>query len=178
MNVCKVIKKCQNGNKESFNELISYYYPYVLKYLMKIVDTKDIVEDIVQETFIKMINNIERFDIKGSATFETYLITIAKNTYIDYLRKNKKEFHDDLLENISLNDNNNYEENERYGFLLGKIEELPDLQKEAIKLKYLNGYSLEEIGARQNVDAKTVKSRLFEARKKLKKYMKGYDLDE
>lgn len=34
---------------------------------------------------MKFIKNIDKFHIKGSATLRTYLITIAKNTYVDYL---------------------------------------------------------------------------------------------
>lgn len=175
-----LIKKCQNGCKESFNELIKFYYPFVLKFLLKLTSNKDIAEDLVQETFIKIINNIDKFNINGKASFNTYLITIAKNTYIDYLRKIHKELQEIDIESIPDKNNfeNNYFKTENYNLILEKIENLPLVQKEAIKLKYLEGYTLEEIARIQNVESKTIKSRLFEGRKKLKDDLKGMDIYE
>lgn len=170
----RLIKKCQNGNKKAFNELIEFYYPFVFKFLLKLTSNKSITEDLTQETFVKLINNIEKFNVKGKASFNTYLITIAKNTYIDYLRCMNKELQEIHIESIP----SNHFKNESYDFVLEKIENLPLVQKEAIKLKYLEGYTLQEIAKIQQVESKTVKSRLFEARKKLKEYLKGYDIYE
>lgn len=78
MNEIKVLKQCQNGDKQVFNELITFYYPFVSKFLLKITCNKEIAEDIAQETFIKLIKNIDRFNIKGKASFSTYLMNIAK----------------------------------------------------------------------------------------------------
>lgn len=178
MNDKKLIKKCQNGDKESFNELIKYYYPIIYKFLIKLTTNKDVTDDLVQETFIKLINKIDKYDINGKASFGTYLITIAKNTYIDYLRKIKKELQEIDIEQIpdNINFEVSYSKKDNYDLLLKEIEKLPINQKEAIKLKYLEGYSLEEIATLQKVESKTIKSRLFEARKKLKRILKGSDI--
>lgn len=72
MNEVKVIKQCQQGNKQAFNELITFYYPFILKYLIKLSNDEDLANDILQETFLKLINNIEKYDIKGKASFSTY----------------------------------------------------------------------------------------------------------
>lgn len=180
MNIHTLIKKCQNGNKESFNELVKFYYPFVLKFLMKLVCNKNITEDLVQETFIKIIKNIDNFDINGKASFNTYLISIAKHTYIDYLRKNNKELQEIDIEKIpdKTDSYKKYFINENYNLMLEKIENLPLYQKEAIKLKYIEGYTLKEIAKIQKVESKTVKSRLFEGRKKLKENMKEVDINE
>ena len=85
MNELKILKQCQNGNKQAFNELITFYYPFVYKFLLKITNKNDVAEDMVQETFLKLIKNIDKFNIKGKAKFSTYLMTIARNCYLDYL---------------------------------------------------------------------------------------------
>lgn len=180
MNDTNLIKKCRKGNKAAFNELIKLYYPYVLKFLLKLTSNATNAEDLTQETFIKMIKNIDRFNTNGKASFATYLITIAKNTYLDYLKKNNHELSELDIDNIP--DKSNFEEdyfrNENYNFVLEKIENLPFAQKEAIKLKYLEGYTLEEIAKMLKVESKTIKSRLFEGRKKLKEDLKGADIYE
>lgn len=89
MNEVKLILECQKGEKKAFNELIENYYPYVSKFLRKLTGNEEISQDLVQETFLKLIVNIDKFDVKGKATFSTYLMKIAKNCYLDYL-KNKK----------------------------------------------------------------------------------------
>lgn len=180
MNEAKILKKCQNGNKQAFNELITFYYPFVKKFLLKITCNKDITEDVVQETFIKLIRYIDKFNIKGKASFSTYLMAIAKNCYLDYLKKNKKELKNVDIEefNNKISDEYDYFKINDYNNLLKEINKLPFIQKEAIKLKYLEGYTLEEIAKIQNTTSKTIKSRLFEARKKLKENMKGFDIYE
>lgn len=180
MNDYKLIKKCQKGEKEAFNELIMFYYPFILKFLTKLTRNKSISEDLVQETFIKPIKNIDKFNIKGKASFSTYLVTIAKNCYIDYLRRNNKELQEIDINNMpdKVSIENDYFRAENYDFILEKINDLPFVQKEAIKLKYLEGYTLDEIAKVQKVESKTIKSRLFEARKKLKEDLKGYDIYE
>ena len=58
MNELKVLKQCQNGNKQAFNELITFYYPFVYKFLLKITNKNDVAEDMTHETFLKLIKNI------------------------------------------------------------------------------------------------------------------------
>ena len=180
MNEIKVLKQCQNGDKQAFNELIAFYYPFVSNFLFKITCNKEVAEDIVQETFIKLIKNIDKFNIKGKASFSTYLMTIAKNCYLDYLRK-----HHNQLQDIDINyfgdkltSEDIYFKNENYNDLLKEIDKLPQIQNEVIRLKYLEGYTLNEIARIQNTTSKTIKSRLFESRKKLKDMLKGSDLYE
>ena len=175
MNDDKLIRKCKKGNREAFNELISKYYSYVYNFMIKLTNDRDITLDLVQDTFMKFIKSIDSYSFEKNALFGTYIISIAKNTYIDYLRKNKNELQELDIENY-MEIKNTSLLNEDYNSLLEKIEELPFLQKEVIKLKYIEGYTLNEIALMQKVSPKTIKSRLFEARKKLKEKMKGvYD---
>ena len=89
MNEKALIKKCQRGNRTAFDELIRLYYEYVSGFLLKITMNETLTEDLTQETFLKMIRSIEKFDTEGSAGFGTWLVTIAKNCYIDNLRRNR-----------------------------------------------------------------------------------------
>ncbi len=179
MNELKLIRKCQRGEVPAFNELITFYYPFVFKFLLKMSGKKEISEDLTQEVFIKITRNIDHFNVYGKAKFSTYLMQIAKNTYLDYLKVNKKVLQETSFSEVE----NNIIYTDKYENLnidkaLSEIEKLPFLQKEAIKLKYLEGYTLEEIAKKQGVSSKRVKSRLFEGRKKLREKMKGWDTYE
>ena len=172
MNEIKTIKECQNGNKEAFNNLIKFYYPYVFKYLLKLIGNEDITNDIVQDTFLKLIKNIDKYDIKGKSSFSTYLITIAKNCYLDYLRKNKKYVQiidiDDISDKLTSVENTNINDD----LIFDEIDKLPKEQRTAIKLKYLEGYTLREIAKIEQTKPETIKSRIHEGKKKIKKEMK------
>jgi RNA polymerase sigma-70 factor (ECF subfamily) len=144
----KLIKKCQMGDREAFNELISKYHPNVYKFLIKLSYNEDTAEDLTQETFIKVIRNIEKFDVHGSAKFSTYIITIAKNLYIDYLRKEKRFLYETLPDEnyISENAEKSIEEtvaDKLYSEEIIKgMEKLTEEQRMAIWMKYIEGQTL------------------------------------
>ena len=54
-----LVAACQKGDKQAFNELILLFYPYVYKFLLKTCGEKNLAEDLTQETFLKMVRNIE-----------------------------------------------------------------------------------------------------------------------
>lgn len=174
MNEVKLILECQKGEKKAFNELITNYYPYVSKFLIKLTVNEEISQDLVQETSLKLIVNIDKFDVKGKATFSTYLMKIAKNCYLDYLKKNKKissEIDIDSLSDSSFIEDKITDENE-LNRILTEIDQLPFEQAQAIKMKYLEEYSLKEIAEKMGTEAKTIKSRIHEGKKKLKNKIK------
>ena len=79
----KLILSCQNGEKEAFNELIRLYYPYVSKFLVKLTSNEVLSQDLIQETFVKLIRRIDNYNVKSETSFLFYLMTIARNCYID-----------------------------------------------------------------------------------------------
>lgn len=176
----KLIKKCQAGDKEAFQKLIEKYHPFVYKYLVKITQNEHEAEDFTQETFLKIIRNIEKFDTECNTKFSTYLITVAKNSYIDYFRRQSKVTYCALEESFELADKNYNLENSVLDALEGKValEKLKGLSKEqsiAIKLKYIEGLTLKEIGERLDIEPKTVKSRIHNGIEKLRKMFERDD---
>lgn len=175
----RLIKKCQSGDKEAFQELISRYHPYVYKFLIKMTGNEDVSEDITQETFIKLIRNIDKFDIYGKAKFSTYIITLCKNCYIDYFRKNNK-YINDIYINETLNiEYDNVEEKVldkiQYEDINTSFEKLPEDQRIVIKMKYIEGLTLKEIGEKLEIEPKTIKSRIHNGVVKLRKLFEGGD---
>lgn len=177
----KIIKRCQMGDKEAFQQLISEYHPFVYKFLYKLSENEETAKDLTQDTFIKVIKNIEKFDTKGSAKFSTYIITISKNLYIDYLRREKR-----VLLNIPIEQYCNFKDvntdiedaviDRLYSQdAVENMEKLTEDQKIAIKMKYIEGLTLKEIGKALNLEPKTVKSRIHNGIVKLRKMFQGRD---
>lgn len=169
----ELIKQCQNGNKAAFEELIRLFYPYVSKYLFKMTMDRDLTEDLTQETFLKMIRAMDTYNLNGKAGFGTYIITIAKNCYIDYCRRNKAVF--TAVSEIECSSGENMEEQVlnklEYEKLIAYISGLPPNQQKAIRLKYINELTLKEIALLTGVPEKTVKSRIHEGTKKLRRLL-------
>lgn len=169
-----LIKKCLRGEREAFDELIRMYYDYVYGFLLKASTDRSLAEDLTQETFLRMIRSIERFDIGGSASFGTWLITIAKNLYIDHLRRNRVVLEE--LDGTPLSDSSDAESEALrrldYEELLRAIEMLPPEQGIAIRLKYEENLTLEQIGRRFGVPPKTIKSRIHDGTVKLRRKLK------
>jgi RNA polymerase sigma-70 factor, ECF subfamily len=179
----ELISKCKNGEKFAFEALIGKYHPLIFKYLCKISGDEVISEDLVQETFIKMIRSIDKFDLKGSAKFYTYLICIAKNCYIDYYRKEKKRSKDiSIDDHIGFQAGNNIEElvisKMENMNILEAVNDLTDNQKMVIKMKYIEELTTKEIGDILNIEPKTIKSRVHNAVIKLRKALQGGNVDE
>ena len=171
MNEKALIKKCQLGDRQAFDELIRLYYDYVSGFLLKTAEDEALCEDLTQETFLKMIRNIEKFDIGGSATFGTWLITIAKNCYIDHLRRNRicAEDIDALQPEDGRNIADEIEQKLQYEEVLKAMQTIPTEQALAIKLKYAEDMTLAQIAERFGVQQKTVKSRIHDGTVKLRK---------
>lgn len=179
MNEKALIKKCQRGDKNAFEQLIRLYYPYVSGFLLKTTEDEMLAEDLTQDTFLRMIRGIDKFNPNGDAAFGTWLITIAKNLYIDYLRRNR--IHLENIDDLPLADNKDMAEGVVKKIELDEvrqaIETLPPEQGLAIKLKYEEDMTLAQIAEQFKVPPKTIKSRIHDGTVKLRKKLKKGSMD-
>lgn len=177
----KLIKKCQNGDKEAFQELISKYHPFVYKFLYKLTGDEEIAEDLNQETFLKVIKSIDKFDVHGKAKFSTYIITVAKHCYIDYLRRQNKfknyiPIDEDMnIEDTQLNVEGTVIDNMYSEKIMEKMSSLSEEQQMVIKMKYIEGLTLNEIGEKLKLEPKTIKSRIHNGIVKLREMFERDD---
>lgn len=173
MNEKELIKACQKGEKQAFEELIRLFYPFVSKFLLKITCDKLLSEDLTQETFLKMIRSIEKYSLDGSASFSTWLITIAKNSYIDHLRRSNIKMVD--IAEVQFNDwmdvTDCVIQKMRYEEVIKEIGDLPPEQGLAIRLKYEENMTLAEIAKQFGVAPKTIKSRIHDGTVKLRRLL-------
>ncbi len=173
MNERELVKRSQKGDRLAFEELIRQFYPYVSHFLLRITENETLTEDLTQDTFLKMIRNIEKFDLNSTAGFGTWLITIAKRLYIDYLRTERRIMIEDIEQaehfweedfSAGIFTHMEYEE------VIRAMEMLPPEQAIAIRLKYEEGMTLEKIAQQFGVPPKTIKSRIHDGKKKLQKF--------
>lgn len=170
-----LVKACQKGDRQAFEALIRLFYPYVFRFLLKMTLDESLAEDLTQDTFLKMIQNIEQFDADGGALFGTWLIAIAKHRYIDLLRRNHEEWAD--VDSLQIADGHDMEANAlrhlQYEDVREAISKLPKEQEIAIRLKYEEDLTIQEIAEQSGVPGKTIKSRIHEGTVKLRKLLRG-----
>ena len=170
-----LIIKAQSGDKDAFQKLISLYYPYVYHFLQQLCADEILAQDLTQDTFVKVIQNIERYDPDGKGRFSTYVVTIAKHLYIDHVRKNKyilinweqQDTPDPVSVGELVADQITLEQVRQV------IQGLPPEQAEPIRMKYLEEMTLAQIAKRLRIEPKTIKSRIHSGMVKLRQILKG-----
>jgi len=173
-------KKLLKRDKNSFKELYERFKIPLYKIIFSMIKNDEKTADIIQDTFIKAIKNIEQ--LKNINSIDYWLYRIAINSTLNTINKEKKMlFKGDMIGNISDKktadtfikvDNDTKEDN--YYLLLELIDELPTKYKLIITLKYIDNLKEVEISEILDIPVGTVKSRLNIARKKLKKLLAEY----
>lgn len=174
--------KAAKGDTAAFEILVRKYEKYVCTAVYSVVRNYDDSFDVAQEVFLKLYHNIGTF--KGDSSFSSWLYRIAKNTALDFLRREKKSRSNVSLaaenedgEEVELpipdtSDKNNPESHtlnrERQDIIYEALNEITEQHKEVLVLRDIDGYTYEEIGKMLSLEAGTVKSRLFRAREALR----------
>jgi RNA polymerase sigma-70 factor (ECF subfamily) len=154
-----LIRNAKDGDHLAFARLFKEYYPFLVKYLMKITMSPDTAEELAQETMAKCVQKIHLFN--GQSKFSTWLISIATNLYIDQCRKNKREKHWQGQEKIHRKLKWHFESrNEDWNDALEALGRLSEDVRIPIILKHYYGYSYDEIGGWMKLSPGTIKSRV------------------
>ena len=150
-------------DRESFAKLFVALGPRVKAYMMKIGSDPAFSEEITQETFITVWRKAGQFDPK-KASAVTWIFTIARNRRIDRLRKEKRPALDPndpmLLPNDSPTPLQNMEQSTIVESVKRSIGDLPEDQREVVRLSFIEGLSHQEISDAIGIPLGTVKSRL------------------
>ena len=169
------------GNREALNILIKRYLAPIFNYALSFLKDEAAAEDLTQEVFVKVWRKIKKFDKKYK--FKNWLYAIAKNTCLDYLKKNKainfselnltddNLLFEDLIKATGLSPREELESAHETDILNSAIDKLPEKYKTAVKLHYLGGFKFREIANQLKESIETIKSRNRRGLIKLKKYL-------
>jgi len=139
--------KAENTKNKGFTELMNKYQERLYWHIRKIVTFHEDADDVLQNSFIKVWNNIGRF--KGESALYTWLYRIATNESITHLNSKKRKFAQDIdAVNYylkSLQSDTYFDGDEQLKKLLIAVETLPEKQKIVFKLKYFNEMQYDEI---------------------------------
>ncbi|WP_409253280.1 RNA polymerase sigma factor SigY [Bacillus sp. SCS-153A] len=167
----ELIKKAQKGDHKAFAVLFKENYPFLVKYLVKVTMNRDLAEELAQDTMAKCVEKIHLYN--GKSKFSSWLMTIATNRFVDLQRKRKRE-RDWQQEEINYR-KMKWEMQSKQEEWTALLEALSTLSEEArlpIVLKHYYGFSYEEIANMVKLPEGTVKSRIHNGIKSLRKELK------
>src|SRR4029079_9675428 len=181
-----LVKRCQAGETEAFDELVTRYRTRVFGMIYNMVHSEQGAWDLAQESFLKAWKSIGRF--RGQSSFYTWIYRIVMNVTIDWLRKKQikaggAEFDDSIqlkedepaskpLPKADALPSENMEAKEIRGEIDKAIAQLSPEHRAVILMKEIDGMQYHEIAESLGCSIGTVMSRLFYARKKLQNLLR------
>ena len=174
----QLVRLAQAGDKEAFEELVRRHQHRVFSVAGGILRRREDVEDIAQQVFVKAYFSLKRFDQR--AAFSTWLYKITVNECWDLLRKKKVRpllYESDLSEEQA----QQFSASERLASGTQDVSDKLEAQQQVERLlqgldqrdrmmlilKEVEGFAIEEIAEIMDLNANTVKVRLFRARRRI-----------
>ena len=129
------------------------------------IKEREITNDILQDIFVKIQNNIG--SLKDESKLSSWIYQIARNAINDYFRKQKPQF--DLNDYDSIEEEQPFDNGELEKCLKPFVNQLDDKYKEAIILTEFNGLTQRQLAQKLNISYSGAKSRVQRAKENLKK---------
>jgi RNA polymerase sigma-70 factor (ECF subfamily) len=180
-----LIQKCIDGDSAALENLIIKYKDRIYNVILKICQNKDDAAELTQDTFVKIIRNIDRFE--GKSSLYTWIFRIAVNLTLNHCRRQKIRQADSLDYEIGTNNehaklslksylSNDAAENpaeiiqdkEQLQLILKAIDSLEEEQRAVIVLRDIENMQYSKIAKVLAIELGTVKSRMYRARRNLR----------
>ncbi|MHC5001967.1 MAG: RNA polymerase sigma factor [Planctomycetota bacterium] len=175
-----LIRRAKAGDGEAVAGLIRTHQDALYAFILRMSGRPDIAEDIVQEAFVRVMRNLDRFDSRYR--FSTWLFTIAKRLYVNAVQKHRPTYDTDIVEIRqgkqpgpgSLSAQSESRDNVRR-ILDTALARLNEQQREIILLFHQQSWSINEIAGHLGMPEGTVKSHLHRARKRMRRAIVASD---
>lgn len=164
-----LVRNYIQGDEKSLSILIARHKQRIYSFIYSKVYDRDISEDVFQDTFIKVIRTLKRGKYNEEGKFLPWVMRIAHNLVIDHFRRNNRMPKFDntgefsifsVLSDSSLNAEKQMVRDQVNLDVKRIIEELPDDQKEVLKMRIYQEMSFKEISERTGVSINTALGRM------------------
>jgi RNA polymerase sigma-70 factor (ECF subfamily) len=161
--------RAKNGEPSAQAALVDRYQRPVFSLLWRMIGPqRAVVEDLTQETFLRVLRSLRYFEYHGRARLVTWILTIASRLALDHLRaaRTQRDASDaPALIPAALPRPDQHAQRQALGAALRQaIDDLDDPFRAAFLLREVHGLSYDEISLALEIDVGTVKSRLARAR--------------
>jgi len=178
------LRQLKRRDERAFDRLVTEHQDAVVRYLARMLGSREEALDLAQEVFLAAFRFIDNF--RGDCALRTWLFRIAANLYKNHLRyrdrrsMRRQSSFDDAYERSDFHPVGSKPESpedlalgrDLQGILARGLEQLPPEFREALVLRDVELLSYEEIGELADLPAGTVKSRIHRARLQLMEFVR------
>ncbi len=178
----EILSRAQSGDSLAFDELVRFYRQDLLRVVVRFVGNYEDARDVLQHVFIKVYQNIERWEPR--APFWSWLYRIAVNESLGWKKREQRRYgvvspieelaHPDAgsgapspLEEVAWRDLGQC--------VLDAIEQLPEMQRATFVLRFREELSVKETAAVLGCAEGTVKANGYHAIRRLRKILRQHD---
>ena len=181
-----LVKKYINGDNTSFEILLNRHKNRVFAFIMSKIKNKDLSEDIFQDTYVKVVNSLQKGKYNEEGKFLPWVMRIAHNLVIDHFRKQKKmqmirSSNDfdifDVIKDNKINADEKMIKDQIFGDLNLLIDKLPPDQREVLKMRYYEELSFKKIAEYFDISINTALGRMRYALINLRALSKKHHVD-
>ena len=179
------IQSLKQGNNAAFTQLIEAYQHMVFNTVLSIVQQFEEAEDVSQEVFVQVYQNVQ--DFRGDAKLSTWIYRIAVTKALDWERKKKTKKRINVVKNMigigvkeeeSITDFHHpgidLHNKEKAAFLFKALKQLPENQRMAFTLIKAEGLSYAEVSEILKTSIKGVEGLMHRAKESLRNILKDY----
>ncbi len=165
-----LLEQYQQGNREAVSQLLERHTRRVRDYVRMMVKDNDVADDLTQEVLIKVVKVLDEGRYADKGRFLPWVLRIAHNRVLDYFRAQKqvktisessagfdilgsKSFAEPSIEDSIISEQRDEE-------IRALVEELPEEQREVVKMRYYEGLSFKEIAELTGVSINTALGRM------------------
>lgn len=163
-------------SKDRFNQFYANYFPKIFKYVFfRVGGHRELAEDLTSEIFLKVYNAFDTYD--ESKSHSSWVYTIARNHLANYYRSAGREVTDEDFESLPVAADDleeRFAASEEEATLLKGIAALRPKDAVLIKMKYLDGFSYEEMAGALKREKGALKVATFRAMQELRRVMAPY----
>lgn len=173
----ELITNCINGNAIAQRKFFEKFAPKMLSVCLRYMKDRPEAEDVLQDGFIKVFQNLNKYEYTGS--LEGWIRRIIVNTALDQLRKNSKFGYMADVDEVGykLENTSNTLEGLVVEDLMKMINNMPNGYKVVFNMFAIEGYSHKEIAETLGISENTSKSQYLRARDYLKKQLEHLEIE-
>jgi RNA polymerase sigma-70 factor (ECF subfamily) len=171
----ELVRATLRGDEAAFAALVRRYLRKAMAVALEFAGTREDAEDIVQDTFRRVFENLDRYDTRRS--FEPWFFTILRNTARNALKSRLTRAHEELSPEQAASVPGPFE-NTRQSELRARIaeavSELPPMQQTCFRLCLVEGLSSVEAANAMGLAESTVRVHVFKARQTLRELLDSW----
>lgn len=169
----ELIAKAQTGDSAAIASLIKAHQDSLYAFILRMSSRPDVAEDVTQEAFVRVLRNLDRFDPKYR--FSTWLFTIAKRLYVNWVQKFRPISETDLVGSWSSSNDgpaqtilSNESRTQATAAVRDALASLGEVQRAIVLLFHQQNWAIADISAYLDMPEGTIKSHLHRARRRMK----------